>query len=70
MHFVTKAMPISNITSKCSKKILKSSRTCLIGYSGFISREWLLGQTLTHTINNLHTYKTKDHNRYCIGVTI
>ena len=41
-HFVTKAPPINSIDSKCHTKKLKSSRTCLIGYSGFISLEWFL----------------------------
>ena len=35
-HFVAKATPISYIDSKCHIKKLKSIRTCLIGYSGFI----------------------------------
>ena len=38
---VTKAPSINNIDSKCLIRKLKSSRTCLIGYLGFISREWL-----------------------------
>ena len=45
-------MPISYIDGKCHIKKLKSSRTCLIDYSGFILREWFLiaqGQTHTHT---------------------
>ena len=42
MRFVTKAPPISNIDDKCHIKKLKSSKTCLIGYSGFFSREWFL----------------------------
>ena len=51
MCFVTKATPISNTDSKCHIKKLKRSRTCLIGYSGFISCEWLfnsLGGGHTH----------------------
>ena len=40
--FVTKDILISYINSKCHIMKLKSSRTCLIGYSGFISREWIL----------------------------
>ena len=31
---------ISYIDSKCHIRKLKSTRTCLIGYSDFISREW------------------------------
>ena len=61
MHFVTKATAITNIDSKCHIKKLKSSRTCLIGYSGFISHEWYLllilslgADTDTHT--HTHTY--------------
>ena len=50
------AMAVNNqwqVASYHGKK-LKSSRTCLIGYSGFISREWFLiahgdGHTDTHT---------------------
>ena len=34
MQFVTKAIPINSI--------IISNRTCLIGYSGFILREWYL----------------------------
>ena len=37
--FVTKAMPIDGIDGKCHIKKLKSSRTCLTGYSAFISHE-------------------------------
>ena len=49
MRFVTKAPPINSIDSKCRTNKLKSSRTYLIGYSGFISREWfLLAQGRTH----------------------
>ena len=48
IHFVTKAMPINSN----DRKKLKSSRTCLIGYSDFISREWL-GDI--HTQTNTHT---------------
>ena len=36
---VTKAPPINSIDSKCHTEKLKGSRTCLIGYSDFISRE-------------------------------
>ena len=39
MHFVTKAPPINSINSKCHTEKLKGSRTCLIGYSDFISCE-------------------------------
>ena len=60
MRFVTKTMPIDNIDSKCHIKKLKSSRTCLIGYSGFISHEWFLmpweGDTHTHTHTHTHAY--------------
>ena len=52
-HFITKATPISYFDSKYHIKKLKSSRTCLIGYSGFISFEWFLitwgGDTHTRT---------------------
>ena len=40
MHFITKATPIGYIDSQCHYRQIESSRTCLIGYSGFISREW------------------------------
>ena len=33
------APPINSIDSKCRTEKLKGSRTCLIGYSDFISRE-------------------------------
>ena len=39
MWFVTKAMPISYFDSTRHISKLKSSRTCLIGYSGFMSCE-------------------------------
>ena len=58
MHFVTKAPPINSIDGKCRTKKLKSSRTCLIGYSGFISREWFLiawGRAHTETHTQTHT---------------
>ena len=46
-RFVTMAPPISNIDSKCHRK---AGRTYLIGYSGFISREWfLIAHTRTRT---------------------
>ena len=38
-RFIAKAPPINSIDSKCHTKKLKSSSTCLIGYSGFILRE-------------------------------
>ena len=50
--FVTKAPPINNIDSKCRTRKLKSSRICLIDYSGFILRKWFLitrGRAHTHT---------------------
>ena len=37
--FITKATPIGYIDSKCNISKVISSRSCLIGYSGFISRE-------------------------------
>ena len=37
--------------------VQKSNRTCLIGYSGFISREWfLIADTHIHTHTHTHTY--------------
>ena len=43
----------NNIDIKCLTTKLKSSRTCLIGYSGFISHKWFLiareADTHTHT---------------------
>ena len=48
MHKYTN-MPIIYINTKCH---LKSSRTCLVGYSGFVSHEWFFiagdGWTYTH----------------------
>ena len=61
-YIVTKAPPINSIDSKCRTKKLKSSRTCLIGYSGFISHEWFLiarGRTHTH----IQTSRTKAISR-------
>ena len=57
-HFVTKALPINNIDSKCRTKKLKSNRTGLIGYSGFISHEWFLivRGADTHRQTHTHTY--------------
>ena len=53
MRFVTKAPPINSIDSKCHTK---GSRTCLIGYSDFISRELLsIAQGRTHTQTRTHT---------------
>ena len=54
MRFITKATPISYIDSKCHIKKLKSSRTCLIGYSDFISSRMVFNSlrgkdTHTHT---------------------
>ena len=42
MCVVTKAPPINSIDSKCFTKKLKNSKTHLSGYSGFISRKWLI----------------------------
>ena len=59
MRFIAKATPIGYINSKCHIKRLKSSRTCLIGYSGFISRHQLFmasgADTHTHTHTHTHT---------------
>ena len=55
MRFVTKALPISSIDSKWHIKKLKSNRTCLIGYSGFISHEWFLIAWGTDTYTRAHT---------------
>ena len=56
-RFVTKALPINSIDSKWYTKKLKSSRTCLIGYSGFISLEWfLIARGRTHTHTHLQTF--------------
>ena len=62
-HFVTKAPPINSIDRKCRTKKLKSSGTCLIGYSGFISREWFLiaWGVDTHTHAHEHTPHTHTH---------
>ena len=64
--FVTKAMPISYIDSKCHIKKMKRSRTCLIGYSDFISHEWIFivwGATHTQTL----TSQTKETRRMPAG---
>ena len=47
MGFVTKATPI-NYVDKCHIKKLKSRKTCLIGYSGFISHEWFTSCEYIH----------------------
>ena len=57
MHFVTKAPPINTIDSKCCTKKLKSSRTFLIGYLGFISCEWFLIAWRADTHTDTHTYR-------------
>ena len=80
MHFVIKATPIN---STCHIKELKNSSTCLIGYSGFISHEWLFiawGRTHTHTDTHIPTSWTKaisrnlvkpcDHSVYFISLFI
>ena len=60
-RFVTKAPPINNINSKCYTEKLKGSKTCLIGYSDFISREqYLIAQvvdTHRHRHTNTRTYR-------------
>ena len=61
MHFITKAMPIGYIDNKYHISKLKS-RTCLIGYSGFISREYFFirsfggGHTHAHMHAHMHTH--------------
>ena len=40
--YVRPHLRINSIDSKCCTKKLKSSKTYLIGYSGFISHEWFL----------------------------
>ena len=77
MCFVTETMPIGYIDSKCHISKLKSSRICLIGYSGFISHEWGFysfggadTQTHTHTYTNTHTdihTKMISRNQACGG---
>ena len=57
MCFITKVKHISYINSKCHIKKLKSGRTYLIGYSGFISREWfLIAWGYTHTRMHAHAH--------------
>ena len=60
---------IVSIASCCTKK-LKSSRTCLIGYTGFISHEWLLiawgAHTHTHKHKHTHTH-THTHTYQLTG---
>ena len=56
-----KAPPINSIDRKCRTEKLKGSRTCLIGYSDFISHEWFLitrgAHTNRHTHRHTHTYR-------------
>ena len=68
MHFVTKATPIACIDGKCYIKKLKSSRTCLTGYSAFVSHEQFLiawgVDTHTHTRTRTRTHtrtRTRTH---------
>ena len=46
---------VANIDSKCYIKKLKSSGTCLIGYSDFISREWFFNSLGADTNTNTRT---------------
>ena len=55
MCFVTKAMPIGYIDSKCHISKVKGSRTCLIDYSDFISREVFHSLGGGHTHTSTHT---------------
>ena len=62
MHFVTNAMPIGYINSNCHISKMKSSRTCLIGYSDVISNEWFFiawgwGHTHTHIYTHVYIHK-------------
>ena len=50
-----KAPPINIIDSKCRTEKLKGSRTCLIGYSDFISHEWFLITQGADTHTDIHT---------------
>ena len=73
-HFITKAPPIININSKCHIKKLKSSRTCLIGYLDFISREWFLiawgADTRRHTCIPTSQKKTISRNQTYVGLSV
>ena len=68
MLFVTKATPIGYIDSKFDIKKQKISKTCLIGYLAFISREWFLiaygVDTHTHTHVHMHTYRHPHENNF------
>ena len=48
------------IDSKCHIKKLKSSRTCLVGYSGFFSREqfFIAWGVDTHTHTRIHPHRS------------
>ena len=58
MRFVTKAIPINNIDSRCHIKKPEGSMAYMAGYSGFISHELFLmaggGGTGSHTCHRLH----------------
>ena len=56
--------PINSIDTKCHTEKLKGSRTCLIGYSDFISHEeFLIAQGRTHTHTRIPTSRTKTISR-------
>ena len=62
-RFVTKATPIDCINGKHHIKKLKSSRTCLTGYSVFISCEkFLIAWGWTHTYTQTRQDKTHTSN--------
>ena len=58
MGFVTKAIPINNIDSRCHIKKLEDSMAYMADYSGFISHELFLmaggWHTCAHACSHLH----------------
>ena len=71
-HDVLCYPPINSIDSKCHTKKLKSSRTCLIGYSDFILCEWFLiawGADI-HTQTNMHTDFPDKRIQHALGLKV
>ena len=71
MRFITKAMPINSIDSRCCIRKAKSSITYITSYSSFISRELFLiaWWADTHTHTNMHTNvytKVISRNQVCL----
>ena len=55
-----KAPPINSIARKCCTEKLKGSRICLIGYSGFIGKWFLIARGRTDT----HAYRLPGQKQF------